>query len=557
MEQPPGARLTRDLVRQLCQRVNATAGIDGTIASLGPQYVVGLTAANCRSGETLAQEQITASDKQHVLEALAKAAAELRGKLGESLSSVKKFDTPLEQATTSSLEALQAFTMGERAHVEKFDPAAAIPFFQRAIALDSNFAMAYAALGLDYGNLGQPALGAENIQRAYALRERVSEREKFYIASHYYHFVTGDLEKAAQTYRLWAETYPQDTVPITDLGYMDSQIGQYQRSLVEAQRVFALDPNGIAYAAIVGALLPLNRLSEVKATVAEAQLHHQDSALNHINLYLVAFLEHDGASMDREAAWGTGKSGVEDVLLYAQSLTAAYTGQLEKARDLSRRAAASAERADEKETAAGYMADASLREALLGYPVEAKRGPEAALAISNNREISAAAALAFAFAGDVRRSQAIADDLAKRFPQDTLAQYNYLPEIYAQIALDKGETANAIARLEPTSPYELGTPGQQVLFSLYPVYVRGEAYLAAHNGQAAVAEFQKIIDNPGVVGNEPIGTLAHLQQGRAYAISGDATKAKRAYQNFLTLWKDADPDIPILKQAKTEYAKLQ
>ena len=362
----------------------------------------------------------------------------------------------------------------------------------------------------------------------------MSEREKFYITSHYYHFVTGDLEKAAQTYQLWAETYPQDTTPVTDIGYLDGQIGQYDKGLTEAQKTFHMDPSGINYAAVVGAYLSLDRLSDAKAAVADAQAHHQDSPLNHINLYEVAFLEHDAAGMAREFAAFTGKPGVEDVLLYAESLTAAYSGQLGKARERSsRRAEASAERADEKETAAGYKADEALREALFGNAAQAKQRTTDALALATNRDILTAVALASATAGDSTRAQVIADDLAKRFPQDTLAQFNYLPEIGARIALVHGDTAKAIGLLEPASPYEMGTPAQDVFLNLYPVYVRGEAYLAARNPQAAAAEFQKVIDTPGIVINEPIGALAHVQLGRAYAISGDAAKAKNCLPRLL------------------------
>jgi tetratricopeptide (TPR) repeat protein len=557
MEQSPGARLTKDIARQLCQRVNAKAAIDGTIASLGPQYVLGLTSADCRTGETLAQEQVTAIDKQHVLEALAKAASELRGKLGESLASVQKFDTPLEQATTPSLEALQAYTLGQRAHVEKYDPAAAIALFQRAVSLDPKFAMAYAALGLDYGNLGQPVLGAENLRQAYELRDRVGEREKFYIISHYYHFATGELDKAAKTYQLWAETYPLDTVPPTDLGYMDGQLGQYDKSLVEAQRAFGLDPSAIGYASVVGACLSLNQLAQVKATVAEAQGRNQDSYLNHLNLYQVAFLQHDEAGMKREAAWGMGKPGVEDAVLYVESLTASYSGELKKAREFSRRAADSALRADEKETAAGYLMDAALRESLFGNAAEAKKRATAALAVSTNRDIQAAAGLAYAFAGDAQRAETFAADLAKHFPLDTIVQFNYLPEIRGQAALAQGDAGRAIAQLEAASAYELGTPAQTIFLNMYPVYVRGQAFLAAHKGQEAAAEFQRIVDTPGVVQNEPIGALAHLQLARAHVLAGDTAKAKAAYQDFFALWKDADSDIPIMKQARAEFEKMK
>jgi len=557
MEQPADAKLTKDLAQQLCQRVNAKASITGAIASLSPQYVIGLTATDCHSGETLAQEQVTANDKQHVLDSLAKAASQLRAKLGESLASVRKFDTPLEEATTSSLEALQAYTLGRRAHFEKYDPAAAITFFQRAVALDPNFAMAHSALGLDLGNLGQPNLGSAEMAKAYQLGEHVSEREKFYITSHYEHFVTGNLEKAAQVYKLWAETYPQDTTPLTDLGYLAGQLGHYEEPVPYAQKVIQLDPSGISYAALVGADLPLNRLADAKATVAEAQAHHQDSALNHINLYQVSFLEHDQPGMDREVAWGTGKSGVEDVLLYGESLTAAYFGEQAKAHEFSERARASALRADEKETAAAYLADSALREALFGNATDARKAAIAALAQAQNRDIKSACALAYALSGDLAHAQSLADEIDHAYPQDTLAQFNYLPEIRAAIELAHNDSTKAIAALEPAHPYELGTPTQVPFLSAYPVYVRGLSYVSAHNGAAAVAEFQKILNVPGVIVNEPIGSLAHLQLGRAYAQGSDTAKAKSAYQDFFSLWKDADPDIPVLKEAKTEYAKLQ
>jgi len=556
MEQPPDARLTADLARQVCLRSNATAVIDSSIASLAPQYVISVNAVNCRTGESLAQEQVTAENKRHVLDALVTAASAIRSKLGESLATIQKFDVPLDQATTSSLEALQAFTLGQKAMVEKTDFAAAISLFQRAISLDPNFAAAYSTLSIDYNNLGETALAAENAKKAYDLRGRVSELEKLQISAFYYNFVSGDLQKAAATYRLWAETYPRDSGAHGILNGVYISLGQYDKALDEANVALRLEPVGITYGAVGFCYLSLNRLDEAKAIFAEAQTNHHDSAFNHNNLYFVSFLEHDAAGMARERAWGTGRPGLEDFMLYLEALTAAYSGRLAQARDLFRRAADSAGHTQEKETAAGYRAGAALTEALFGNAAQAKSDAAAARAESRGRDVETAAALAYALGGGVAQGQSLADDLAKRFPEDTLAQFEYLPEIRAEIALDQHASPKAIEVLQASSSYELGSPTSAIGLALYPVYVRGLAYLAANDGPAAAAEFQKILDHPGVALNEPIGALAHLQIARAFALEGQKDKSRAAYQDFLKLWKDADPDIPILLAAKSEYAKL-
>jgi serine/threonine protein kinase/tetratricopeptide (TPR) repeat protein len=556
MERLPDARLTNELAREVCLRANATAAIDGSIAAVEDQYIVGLSAVSCHTGEVLAREQVTSENKKQVLGALAKAATELRTKLGESLSSVQKFDVPLQEATTPSLEALQAYTFGIRA-LRGTELAAAIPFFQRATALDPNFAAAYSDLAIVYSILGETALSRENAAKAYELRERASEREKLDIEAAYYSFVTGDLEKAVQAFHLVSETYPRSGGPHGPLIGVYMTLGQYEKSLAEAQIALRLEPVGISYGGTGNAYIFLNRLDEAKATAAEAQARHVDSPYNHSNLYFIAFLEHDTAGMAREVTWAMGKPGVEDVMLNFEACTLAYSGKLAEARDLARRAAATAERAQEKEVAASYIADAALAEALFGDTAEARKDAGTALAKSKGRDVQAAVALAYALAGDATLAQSLADDLAKRFPEDTVAQFNYLPEIRAQISLDHREPAKAIEFLQAASPYELGAPGYIVLLALYPVYVRGEGYLAAHNGSAAAAEFQNILNHPSLVLNEPTGALVRLQLGRAYASQDDKAKARAAYQDFLALWKDADPDIPILKQAKAEYAKLQ
>ncbi len=555
MGQHPSARLTPEIARNLCQRVGSKAYIGGSIANLGNDFVIGLNAVTCATGDSLADEQMTANSKEHVLKALDEAGTRLRAKLGESLSTIQKFDTPLEQATTSSLEALKALSLSSRAE----SSADAIPLVKHAIDLDPNFALAYLWLGGDYSNLGEKSLAAENTKKAYELRGRVSEREKLYIESQYYDFVTGDLEKARQTFEVLAETYPRDDAPPNNLGLIYQQLGQYDKSLAEMRESLHLAPkNPQSYSNLVNAYLYLNSLDDARATAEEAQTKNLDCPELHEFLYGLAFLQDDAAAMAQQVAWSAGRPGVEDVLLYNEADTAAHAGRLGKAQEFSSRAVASAERSEEKETPAGYEAEAALREALFGNAAEARKRAAAALNLSTGRDVVYGAALAFAIAGDAVRARLFANDLAKRFPEDTIAQFNYLPTIRAQLALNHNQSAKAIKILQAATAYELGIPGTGAFTpGLYPVYVRGEAFLAVHLGSEAVKEFQKILDHRGVVFNEPIGALAHLQIGRAYALQGDTVKARAAYQDFLTLWKNADADIPVLIAAKAEYAKLK
>jgi serine/threonine protein kinase/Flp pilus assembly protein TadD len=558
MAQPKDARLTRELAREVCQRTASAASIEGSISSLGTQYVVGLKAVNCRSGDVLANEQATASGKEQVLKALGEAAAKIRAKLGESLASVQKYDAPAENVTTPSLEALQAYTLGYQVEIVKNDNPGAVPFFQRAISLDPNFAMAYARLGNTYSNMGQTARAAENNRKAYELRARVGERERFYIVSHYELEAIGNIEAGRKTCELWAQTYPRDPIPPVLLSAIYGALGDYDKVLAASQEALKVDPgSGLVYANLVGNYTNVNRLDEARTTAQEAQAHNLDNPSIHYYLYIVDFLQHDAAAMEREAATLMGKPGFEDFMLDAESDTAANAGQFAKARELTRRASGSAQRADERETAAAYEAESAVREALVGNMNQAKQGAKAALALSTGKDVEALSAIALALSGDSAQATRLASDLAKRFPEDTIVKSDYLPMIHTADALQSGNPTKAIEALTPTAPYELGGPAQSLAFALYPVYLRGEAYVAARQGGAGAAEFQKILDHPGVVINEPIGALAHLGLGRAYAISGDAAKAKGAYQDFLALWKDADLDIPILKQAKSEYAKLQ
>jgi len=558
MAQPKDTRLTGEVAREVCQRTASAATIDGSIASLGSQYVIGLKAVNCSNGDLLAEEQVTAKGKEQVLGALGEAATELRSKLGESLASVQKYDVPPDNVTTASLEALQAYNLAYREMIVKSNYVAAVPLFQRAISLDPNFAMAYARLGTTYINRDETQRTAENLRKAYELRQTVSDRERFYIDSHYDMFVTGDLEAARKTLELWAATYPRDDVPPNNLFIIYSAIGDYEKALAAQQDAFSLDPvSGVSYSNLVGAYVNVNRLADAKATAQQAQARHFETPFLHLALYQLYFLQDDAAGVEREVDTQRGVQGSEDIMLFYESNSAAYIGQFVKARELSRRAADIAQHSDDKETAAGYQALGGVREALAGNMGLARERAQAALALSTGRDVEAISAIALALADDPAQATRLADDLAKRFPADTIVQFNYLPTIRAASAIVSGNPDKAIQALAPAAPYELGGPvGQSLFFTLYPVYVRGLALLAARQGPAA-AEFQKILDHPGVVVNEPIGALAHLGLGRAYNLSGERNRARVAYQDFFASWRNADPDVPILKQAKAEYAKLQ
>jgi eukaryotic-like serine/threonine-protein kinase len=552
MGQPADAKLTPQIVRDLCQRTASKAYIAGSIAGLGSGYVIGLNAVNCMNGDSLVHEQVQAANKEKVLDALDQAASRLREKLGESLSTVQKFDTPLEQATTASLEALQAYGLGRRQLLRNRDPVAAERLFQLAIRSDPNFAMAHLSLGLSYLGVGESNLAAEQIRQAYELRESVSDWEKFAIESRYYYGVTGDLEKARQTYELWSESYPRDFIPVSVLAGIYTQLGQYDRALTQSRRALSLNPsNPGMYASLVAAYQNLNLLREARVTAEEAQSKKLDSAALHFKRYELAFLQNDAAAMAQQVAWSTGKLGVEDELLALEADTAAYYGHLRKAREFSLRAAESAERAEEKETAASNEANAALREALFGNAAAARQRAIAALALSKGRDVEYGSALALALSRNSSQSQALTEDLSKRFPQDTTVGFIYVPILRAILALNRNAPSNAIDVLQTAIPYELGAG------SLYPAYVRGDSYLAERQGRQAAVEFQKILDHRWIVINDPIGALAHLELGRAHILTGDIANAKADYQDFLALWKDADPDIPILKAAKAEYAKLQ
>jgi tetratricopeptide (TPR) repeat protein/tRNA A-37 threonylcarbamoyl transferase component Bud32 len=561
MGQSADARLTLEIAREVCERTASAAVLDGSIESLGSQYVLGLRAKDCRTGRVLAEEQVQAARKEDVLNALGKIASKLRTRLGESLITVEKHDTPLETATTSSLEALKAYSTGMRVSFSTGFPDA-LPLFKRAVEIDPQFAMAYASMGLMYSNIGESVLAAESTRKAYQLRDRASDRERFFITTLYDRQVTGNLEKEQQTLRLWGQTYPRDRDAHGLLaGLASVGSGHYERAIEEATIALGIDPDfGPGYISIAYSHFSLNHMAEAEKTIRTASERKREIPDLLLLDFYVAFVNGDKAGMDRTAAQARGKPGVEDWMLHSQSEVEARSGRLQTARSMSRRAQDMARQAGQRESAASYEAGEAVWEALFGNAAPARHSATAALELSNGRDVEYAAAFALAMEGDLPRSQSLAADLGQRFPEDTSVQFNYLPALGALFALNHHEHGKAIELLQVAVPYELNIPSvdfNEFFGGLYPVYVRGEAYLGAGKGAEAAAEFQKVLDHPGVVFADPIGALAHLQLGRAYALSGDKTRAKAAYQDFLTLWKDADPDIPILKEAKAEYAKLQ
>jgi eukaryotic-like serine/threonine-protein kinase len=557
MGRPANQRITADVGRELCLRTSSKAVLGGTISGLGSHYLIDLNAVACSTGDTLDEEHGEAAGKEDVLKALSQASSALRTELGESLPSVQKFDVPIE-ATTSSLEALKTYSMAVRIKREKGD-APSIPFLKRATELDPNFPLAYAALSTNYGNLGQPSLALEYAVKAYQLRDRVTEREKLRITAVYFGAgATGQLDKWAQTYQLWVANYPRDYLPHLNLGDYYGIIGQYDKALTELREALRLEPNAVmGYANLEATYLQLNRLDDAKATFDQALALKLDSGLLREFIYALDFLRGDAAQMEQQVAWGAGKPGDEDPLLSIQSDTEAYYGRRNKARNFSRRAVDSAVRADSKETAALWQVNAALREAELGNAALARQGVAAALAQSPGRDVKVVAALTLARTGDAPRAKTLVGELEKNYPLNTVLKLYWLPTVNAAVALSTGNSSQAIVDLETAAPYDLASPPPLQMGTLYPAYLRGQAYLLGHDGSAATTEFQKLLDHRGIVLNFVTGALAHLQIGRAHAMAGDTAKAKAAYQDFFALWKDADPDIPILKQAKAEYAKLQ
>ena len=551
MGRQPGERLTPEVTQEVCQRTGSKAMLTGSIARLGSQYVIGLKALNCNTGGILAVAQKQAADKESLLQALDRAAVSLRSKLGESLKSVQKYDTPLSNATTTSLDALKAYSMGVKTESLK-EVTAALPFYKRAVELDPNFAMAYLAMSIAYVSLNQVGRGEENGRKAYVLREKVSERERFFIEANYY---VGELEKSAQVYERWQQTYPRDASPCARLGVVLMNLGNHEKALEERRDALRLEPNrGDNYLNLGLTYMTLNRLDEAEAVYKQAEERKLENEWLIQQRYALAFLKGDRAQMAKSAGAAVGKPGTEDILLATQADTEAWYGKLKNAREMTQWAMDSAKFNDARETAGDYLQAAALREVESGDPRQARDDARAAVKLAPKVDWTLAA-VALARAGDTAGAERLAAELDKSFPLNTTIQRYWLPSIRAAVALHRKDPIRAIQLLKVTSTIELSL--HTVLsVSLIPVYLRGEAYLMLHDGNRAAAEFQKFIDHRGVVMTFPWGALARLGLARSYTLQGDIVNARAAYKDFLLLWKDADPDVPILKQAKAEYARL-
>ena len=569
MTRATDTKLIPEVARELCQRAGSKAYIAGTIGSLGSEYVLGLKAVNCWSGDTLAEQQVTAASKEKVLDGLGVAATKLRPELGESVATVQRLDVPLVQATTSSLEALQELGRGIKAGDEK-GFAASIPYHQHAIELDPNFVMGYLSVANDYYSLGELGRASEYFTKAFQLREAASEWEKLEIEANFYQNVTGELDKATETYQKTIESYPRNFAAYSNLSIVYAQQGQYEKAVDVTKQTLRLAPDRVAgYANLANFTVALQRFDETRHAIHDAQARKQDNLVFHNALYALGFLGSDSAAVAEQQQWFAGKPDSANFGLALEADTEAYAGHVAKARELTQRAVDSAIRADSKENGAIWQAIAAQREAAYGNATEARQSAAEALELAASQDVESEAALALAMAGDTTRAESLAEDLGKRYPLDTQMGSLWLPAIRAQVALKKKNSAAAVNVLRvATSPQELGLVQFVANIScLYPTYVRGEAYLAAGQGSAAAGEFQKILDHSGIVWNCWTGALARLGVARANALQArtsqgadaDAARVRAlaAYKDFLTLWKDADPDIPILKQAKAEYAKLQ
>jgi DNA-binding winged helix-turn-helix (wHTH) protein/tetratricopeptide (TPR) repeat protein len=556
MKAPESARLTPDLARQICERLGSTAVVDGSITRLGTQYVLGLHAVNCATGETLDDEQVQVGRKDDILGGLNRIAGRFRSRAGESLATIQQHATPLAEATTPSLEALRAYSSAWK--VAFSNPQNAILLLQRAVQIDPNFAMAYAFQGRLYADIWEPVMSQQSIRRAYELRNRVSDRERFFIELNFETQVTGNLERAQEICQVWAQTYPRDWRPHIELTWIDQELGKYDDSAAEAEKAIDLDPdftpgyNNLAWAYVLS-----DHLGKAESTLQRAAARNLEMPEMLVMRYYIAFLKGDGPGMERAVAAARGHPEAEDWITYEQASFLAYSGRMTMARNLAARAVELARQTNQPERAAIYDAGMAVREAFYGEVQEARRDAQAALALSNGRDVEWGVSLAYALSGDFPDSQRLAADLEKRFPHDTYVQLTYLPVLRAMAALHRDDPAKALDGLRTVSSMELGVPGSWSGFygNLYPAYLRGMAYLAQRHGAQAAAQFQKVLDHPAIVFTDPVAVLARLHIAQAYALAGDKAKSRSSYQDFLMLWKDADAEIPILTQAKLEYAR--
>ena len=562
MGQPSNARLSGDVARDLCVRTGSTAVVGGSIAGLGNQYVLGLRAEHCGTGDLLDQEQLQVARKEDVLKGLSQLATTFRTRVGESLATVQKHSKPLEEATTSSLDALKAYSTALKFPI---DPQV-VPHFKRALDIDPDFAIAHARLGLAYSGLGESLLGEQHTSKAYELRDRANDRERFFITTMYDRQVTGNLEREAETLRLWAQTYPRDpNAPGLMGAFASGGTGKYELMVQKSRDAIAIDPDFFPpYVSLLWGYVYLGRLNDAEQALRQAIGRAPEMPVVQMFSYHLAFLKADAAGMERQIALAKSKPGVEDQISHVQALVLARAGRLEAARLSARHAIELASAAGQGERAAVWETAAGVWEALYGNAGAAKRNAMHVLEVATGRHTSYAAALALAIAGNRSRAQAIADDLDRRFPEDTSVRFNYLPTLRALSALSANDPSQAIELLKPAATYEFAQPGISFFGSgggsfgaMYPTYVRGEVYLALHKPTEAAAEFQKILDHPGVVLADPMGALARLQLGRALTQAGDMTKAKAVYEDLLALWKDADPDLELPKRAKAEFAALR
>jgi len=559
MGRPVETPITRDLAPRLCQRLGATVYLAGSIAKEGSGYALKLDATQCSTGDAVASVNSDAANKGEGLHALGVAAVELRGKFGEDPASLRNFNLPLERATTASLDALAAFTEGRRLVRDK-GAMDAVPALKKAVEMDSKFALAHSNLAVAYYNLNQNALAADHIRRAFESADRQTLRDRLHITTLYYDLATGDVQKAIKSYKEWIQLYPRDDIAKGNLSSEYFLIGDYDEAAVCAQQALRLDPGSAAwYENLATAYIALQRLEEAQNILNQAFARKLDDPSMHADLYALAFLRSEPAGMEREMVWSAGKPGGEDTMLALQADTEAYAGHVQKARELSRRAVEAAQGAQLNEPAAIWQGIAALREAVYGNVEEARKGADKVLDLApKSRDAQILAILVLTRVGDLRRAQTMLDDLAAANITNTIVQSAWVPAIRAQAEMAGQKPVKALELLDLVKPYERGQLIGNLSYScMIPVYLRAEAYLGAKRGPQAAAEFQKLVDSRGVVGNCWSGALAHLGRGRAQALSGSTNAARVSYQEFFSLWKNADPNVPILKSARAEFAQLK